>query len=139
MEQYPASIKYFGMAEHGRHPGPVTWPGVDGLPFLGEGIPNLKRKERQNLPVVGYKQVKQFDLSEPHELEEYTWVLDHVRNGAFTLDFISRHPIEYEEEGHKKLKIIAHVEWTQLYRVLPPNMQPGGNGNGRPNGNFTLR
>lgn len=136
---YPAAIKYYGKSEAGRHPGHVIWPGVDGLPFLGEAIPNLKQKERAKLPVVGYKRVRQFDLSLPHDMEEYTWVLDHVRNGCFTLDYILRHPIEYEEEGQKRLKIIAHVEWTQLYRVLPPTMQPGGNGNGRPHNDFTFR
>lgn len=121
------------------HPGPVQWPGVNGLPFLGDGIPNLKRNELEQLPIVGFKGVDQFDLSDPGRALVYKGILERVRNGIFTLDFIDRHKIEYkDEEGRPCVKWVAHVEWTQLYVTMPPQMPPGGTRNGRPASDFIL-
>lgn len=138
-ERHPPSIKYFGTESNGLHPGPVIWPGVRGLPFLGTAVPNLKKNELEQLPVVGVKGVKQFDLSVPAQLAEYTMIHDYARAGVFTVDFVDRHKLEYtDDEGRPCVKWVVHMEWTQLYVTMPPQMQLGGMGNGRPSAHFTL-
>lgn len=138
MDWTPPTCKYYGERGGNLHPGPVHWPGINGLPFLGDAIPNLRQSEMANLPVVGFKRVKQFDLSDEAALREYTEVMDRERSGQFTVEYIDRHKIQYEDQdGIIRVKWIAHVEWTQLYRTLPPSTYPGG-GNGYPGRDFFL-
>jgi len=115
-----------------RYGGDLTWPGVNGIPFMGNGaVPNLRGAEAEKLPVVGTACHKMFDMSKEDDDQYFQWVRDRCRNGLFTQDHIEYH---FDEETK-----VMHVfmMWTQLYRHAPANQ--GGNGNGRQNGNtFTI-
>jgi len=127
---YP-SDKYFG--EQGEsHPGELHWPGVHGLPFLGDTIPNLKKDELDEMPVVGYAHHRVFDLSKQAESDQYRDVRDRIRNGLFTLDYIHR---EWNQESQSML---IYLEWTQLYRQNTPSHGGAANGNGQSPTRFTL-
>jgi len=124
------TVKYHN-EQGGLHGGQLHWPGVNGLPFIGQAPPNIKQHELERLPIVGYACHQLFNLSDPKQDEVYAWVRDRIRNGLFTLDWILRH---FDEE---EKCMWVYVEWTQLYVMLPPNYI-GSNGNGSPR-NFTLR
>lgn len=122
--------KYNG-DQNDRYGGRLQWPGVHGIPFMGDAAPSLKQHELDALPVAGRAYEKVFDLSKPEDAEYYNWVRDRIRNGMFTQDHINRrwHP--------EKLTQVIYLEWTQLY-TLSPKHQPGNNGHGSTR-NFTLR
>ncbi len=128
---YP-SVKYYG--EQGdAHGGQLHWPGVNGIPFRGSMVPNLKRRELEQLPVVGQGCHDTFDLSDPKQSAVYAWVRDRIRNGLFTQDLVMHqwHPT-------KPGVMIVYIEWTQLYIQLPTGQFIGSNGNGSPD-SFALR
>ena len=110
----------------------MHWPGVNGLPFRGSHIPNLKQRELDALPVIAHACEHTFDLSDPEQATVYQWVRDRVRNGLFTCDYIERH---WDED---KQNMIVYIEWSQLYVQMPPQAALGSNGNGNPH-SFTLR
>ena len=126
----PATSKYFG-EQDARHEGQLHWPGVNGLPFRGEAIPNLKQRELADMPVVAHACHQVFDLSDGAQAKVFQWVRDRVRNGLFTLDWIERH---WDDENKR---MFVYVEWSQLYVQLPPKTM-GSIGNGSPN-HFTLQ
>jgi hypothetical protein len=129
--------KYHGEQDD-RHGAKLHWPGVNGVPFRGTSVPNIKQNELEDLPVVGEAFEQTFDLSDKDQAEAYRWIRDRVRNGMFTQDYVYRYHGVDEETG--ELKTIVYIEWTQLYVQLPPNHSAAGvNGNGRSGTNFTIR
>jgi len=126
-----STIKYHG--EQGeRHGGTLHWPGVNGLPFLGEAPPNLKQNELEQLPVVSYACHQIFNLADKEESAVYAWVRDRIRNQLFVLDWIERH---WDDE---KKAMYVYIEWSQLYVQLPENAFLGSQGNGSPK-QYTLK
>ena len=128
---HPSTAKYFGEQDE-RHGGRLHWPGVNGIPFRGPYVPNLKRNELEKLPPVACAFHHTFNLSDDKESAVYQWIRDRIRNGSFTLDWIERH---WDAESKT---MWVYVEWSQLYIELPHNNATGSNGDGHPN-HFTLR
>ena len=128
---FHSTVKYHN-EQSDLHKGSLHWPGVNGLPFLGNAPPNVKQHELEQMPVVGYACHQLFDLGDKKQSEVYAWVRDRIKNGLFTLDWIFRH----FDEDEKRMWV--YIEWTQLYTIMPPNHTLGSNGNGSPS-HFTLR
>ena len=122
----------FNGDQNERYGGKLTWPGVNGIPFMGDGsVPNLRGEEAERLPIAGDAYDRVFDLSKEEDSEYYQWVRDRCRNGQFTLDHVERH---WNQDTNN---MVIYMEWTQLYRRIPSNH--GGNGNGQRNGRtFTI-
>ena len=127
---FPASAKYFGEQDP-RHGGILHWPGVQGLPFRGDAVPNLLKRELEKLPVVATANHKLFDMGAEEDNQLYQWVRERIRNGMFTCDFVERW-----HDANNCMWI--YLEWSQLYVQQPRNIEIGSNGNGSPN-HFTLR
>jgi hypothetical protein len=125
------TVKYQNEQGSG-HKGQLHWPGVNGLPFLGQAPPNIRQHELEQLPIVGYACHQLFNLSDDDQSKVYGWVRDRIKNGLFALDWVYRHFDEQEKV------MWIYIEWTQLYVMMPPNYLMGSNGNGSPS-NFTLR
>ena len=127
-----STTKYFG-EQDARYGGELHWPGIHGIPFRGDAIPNLKKQERDNLPVVASAHHQLFNLSDTEQSRVYAWVRDRIRNGLFTCDYVER----WHDQTNN---VWVYLEWSQLYTQLPKNTGLGSNGNG--NGSpyhFTLR
>jgi hypothetical protein len=134
---YSRTHKYHGEQDD-RHGGKLHWPGVGGIPFRGDAVPNIRQEELENLPIVGEGFEHTFDMDNESQAVAYRWIRDRIRNGMFTQDYIHReHKID-EETGN--MKTLIYMEWTQLYVQIPPNHQASGvNGNGSSGTNFTLK
>jgi hypothetical protein len=126
--------KYHG--EQGpEHAGKLQWPGVNGFPFRGEQIPNIRQDELEKLPVVGDAREETFDLSKEDEATRYRWVRDRCRNGLFVQDYA--HKEHAMVDG--KLTTLIYLEWTQLYVQVPPGHSSiGSKGNGSSKTSFTI-
>jgi hypothetical protein len=121
---YPSS-KYHG-EQNDLHGGPLHWPGVNGVPFLGQAPPNLRQRELEQLPVVCYSFHYTFDLGDQAQGQIYQWIRDRIRNGLFTCDWVERH------WDDKAKRMWIYIEWSQLYVTLPKNNFLGSTGNGSP-------
>lgn len=128
---YP-SHKYFGEQDE-RHGGQLHWPGVNGIPFRGDAVPNLRQEELETLPCVGDFHYRSFDLTDPKDAEDYHWYKDRIGNRAFREDFTMRYvdPVT----GH----LIVYMEWTQMYIQGPPKSMPRSQENGRSAHQFSIR
>lgn len=127
--------KYSGEQDKERHGEQLHWPGVNGIPFRGAQVPNIRREELENLPVVGYAYDGTFDLSNEEEAKYYRWVRDRCRNGLFTSDYSHREHTVVDGV----LKTIIYLEWTQLYVQLPAGHKSlGSTGDGSSSTSFTL-
>jgi hypothetical protein len=122
----------FNGDQNDRYDGELTWPGLHGIPFMGDGaVPNLRGPEAEQLPISGKARHKVFDLSNEEDNEYFQWVRDRCRNGLFTQDHIERH---WNKETNS---MVIYMEWTQLFRHAP--IKQGGNGDGHQNGStFTI-
>jgi hypothetical protein len=107
MVQHPIA-KYTG-EQHQLHGGRLHWPGVNGIPFRGPTVPDLKQAEYDSVPVVAQGCFGTFNLSKKEDAEVYQWIRDRIRNGWFTLDWVERH----WDEASKTMWI--YIEWSQLY------------------------
>ena len=127
-----SASRYFGEQDP-RHRGTLHWPGVDGYPFRGPGVPLMKPNELQRVAQhghVGDAYHRTFDLSDEQDSKDYDWVRERIRNGWFVQDFVKR--------WHKGGNIYVYLEWTQIYVEIPRGRQHGPTAYGHQN-SFTLR
>lgn len=104
-----------------KHPGPLTWPGANGLPIVGEVPPLLKQHEVDKLPVSTLVDCRDFDLGDPKDRAAYLAVLNRCKIGWFQC--LSRTPPARDPvTGHIRI----YMEWIQRYSTAP-NMQGSGN------------
>jgi len=132
MDPLTPAHKYHGEQDD-RYDGPMTWPGANGFPFMGDGAPSLKQAEIEALPVVGVAHNRVFDLNTEQDRIDYAWVRDRIRNGIFVRDFVER------RWSTDKMYPMIYMEWTQCY-VMSPKQQdlPGRQEHGSSR-QFTLR
>ena len=125
-----ATSKYFG--EQGdQYGGILHWPGANGIPFRGDAVPNLKKREMAQLPIVASAHHQVFDLSDQEQSATYSWIRDRIKNGLFVCDYVERW-----RDGNN---MWVYLEWSQLYTQMPKTSKSlGSHGNGNPN-QFTLR
>ncbi len=129
--------KFWSEREHQWHPGTLHWPGINGYPVLGRSPGYLHKFEQERVPIVGYKHVRTFNLSDEKDHEYYCWVRDHAACYLFAIDYESHHPVECTtDSGEKRIVMYVHLEWRQFYAVVPNNLQ-GSQDAGRTN--FDLR
>jgi len=108
-------MKYIG--EQGDHGGDLGWPGLYGLPMRGNGgsAGLLKDEELDEFFEVVYDfKCREFDLSDPEQLKQYTEVMDRIVNQWYVQRFCDnyRHP----ETGARRV----YLEWVQQYGQINP-------------------
>lgn len=107
-----------------KHPGPLTWPGANGLPIVGAVSPLLKQHEVDNLPVRTVVNCRDFDLGDPKEQAAYLDVLNRCKMGWFQC--LSRtQPARDPVTGHIRI----YMEWIQRYSVDPKAQGSSSHGN----------
>lgn len=118
-------LKYF--QDHGGtgtdHGGKLHWPGtVDGFPFRGDHIPDLKGDEIASIPLALDYRSKAFRLWVPEEKVEYDGIMDRIVNGWF----MQHHRVEKWIDAHCGLYV--WLEWVQIYGETPAGKSPPGSG-----------
>ena len=109
-------LKYFGDrgGDGSSHDGLLHWPGtLDGFPFRGPDIPNLKQDELEALPLSIDFRCRTFELWDEADLAAYTDIRDKAANEWYQVVHIDRH---YDKEN-KHWRI--YLEWYQVYGELP--------------------
>jgi hypothetical protein len=118
-------IKYIGEQSDGDHGRNLNWPGLHGLPVRGE-VGLLKDDELDEFFELAYDfHCKEFHLSNPEELKEYTQVKDRIVNGWYVEKFVDNY-----RDSETGLRVV-YLEWCQSYGQINPKSQlraaePGG-------------
>lgn len=113
-------FKYFGEqgGPNSTHKGALHWPGtMDGFPFRGDQIPDLKADEIEDVPPVLDFHCGTFKLWIPEELEKYQEIRDRAANGWYNIQFIHRDTSKHDQ-------ISVYLEWIQIYGELPNGKIP---------------
>lgn len=109
-------LKFVGQqgAEHG---GNLLWPGLYGMPIRGQaGL--LKDSEiDENFEIAYDFHCRDFDLSDPDHLKEYTGVMDRISNGWY----IQREKVAGRDATTGAMRV--YLEWCQSYGQINPKVQ----------------
>lgn len=112
----PTSLHKFLGEQDPRHGGPLLYPGAEtGLPVRGApGL--LHQAEADRLVTVGDFKARMFVMDDPEsaDFREYTWVMDHVVNGQFSV-LLKREL--YPSATDPRMRI--WLEWVQRYAEMP--------------------
>lgn len=99
--------KYEG-EQSDRHPGPLTWPGLE-FPYLGVFNGNYQ-DDKTFAPVIYFKS-KLFNLSDDADRDYYEWVKDRIVNGWF----IQYNSVITPKENDNAIVVYVYLEWGQPY------------------------
>jgi hypothetical protein len=119
-------LKYFsdqGGADHG---GPLHWPGtMDGFPFRGDTVPNLRQQELETLPLALDYKSRSFKLWEPEDKAEFDVIMDRIVNGWYM-----QHK-RFDNYVPEQNEYVVRLEWVQIYGEHPGSKNPGSGFDGR--------
>jgi hypothetical protein len=107
------------------HGGTIHWPGtVDGFPYRGEEIPNLKQHEAADVPLALDYRSALFCLWKKEDKEQFDIIMDRIVNGWYMQHKRDDQWIE------SKQHYTVWLEWAQIYGEAVSAKVPGGNSNG---------
>jgi hypothetical protein len=121
-------LKFFAdrggpQTEHG---GNLHWPGtVDGFPFRGDAVPDLKQREMADMALAMDYKSRLFRLWEAEEKREFDFIMDRIVNGWYMQH--RRDDKWIAEENH----YTVWLEWAQIYGETPNSKTPGGPADGQ--------
>lgn len=92
----------------------VVFPGIDGIPFKGPP-PNLKDTDPEhNQPQLAQQaKVKQLNLAEPKDMEQYQQIIQIIANGYGQISFEDR----VYDESIKSWRVL--IRWIEYFYHLP--------------------
>jgi hypothetical protein len=90
---------------------PLVWPGVNGLPFTGKTVPDLRGDQADNLPIKIKFDSGTFDMWDPDSKKRYDDVCNHIASGVWMQKH--REP-RWTEKGMQ-----IWLEWYILAHELP--------------------
>lgn len=106
------------------HKGNLHWPGTaEGFPVrtYGEGLPNLRQEEFEDLPKILDYHSQRFLLWLPEEKAAFDIIMDRIANGWYSL---SRRIDRWSDQN---LGLAVWLEWVQIYGEVPQSKSPGAN------------
>jgi len=110
-------------SEHGAD---LHWPGtMDGFPFRGPVVPDLRQQEYENVPLALDYHSGQFRLWEPDGKAAFDDVMDKIVNGWYM-----QHK-RIDRWSNEHCGLLVWLEWVQVYGETPAGKHPGEGGNGK--------
>jgi hypothetical protein len=107
-------LKFFSDKGGEDHDGHLFWPGgPDGLPFRGDVVPDLRKGEMDELPIVASFRSRMFCLWEEDDKAEFDKIMEREAAGWYSI----RKRYDHYEEAHKHYRV--WLEWLQLYNEAP--------------------
>lgn len=107
-------LKFFNDRGGDEHGGLLHWPGtLEGLPFIGNAIPDLKRKEMEELDIRSDFHSRMFEMWKSDDKALFDKIHDRVTVGWYE---IKKRDDRWNEE-HQHYRI--WLEWVQHYGVAP--------------------
>jgi hypothetical protein len=91
----------------------VLFPGFDGIPYRGRGVPNLKNEDARQPEEVWDGHARVFDFSIPEDIMEYNRIVDNIAKGIYVLCIEDRHWSE------KTDNIKIYARWAERFAESP--------------------
>ena len=95
----------------------VSFPGVGGIPFRGDVVPNIKNEDNRQPVEVNDAKIRIFDLSDPEQLKEYERVFDMVAKGIW---YVSMENVQYDPIKQTWKILLRYVE---QYMEMPGELE----------------
>jgi len=93
----------------------VVFPGMDGMPFRGDGVPMLKEHEAEKLVEVMDAKIEVLDMSKEDERKRLESIWDRAAKG---LAIVAEHEKQWSSE---KNTWFVFIRYGFLYKEKPNN------------------
>jgi hypothetical protein len=110
----PESMKEDAAAAGGDQPTQIVFPGFDGIPYRGRGVPNLRNDDIKQPEEVWDGRAKVFDFSKEEDVIDYNRIVDNVAKGIYILC------VEHHHWSPKTDNIKIYARWAERF-AEPPN------------------